>query len=252
MNIPNYMLSDAQQSAEYIAYAINYISGISGGKNVSIMSWSQGGMDVQWALKYWTSARSVVTDFIAVSADFHGSTVVSQLCGSVVMSSCPPSVWQQDYNSKFVKALRSNGGDSAYVPTTILYTSQDFFVNPQSGQNASAFMKDSRKVGVSNSEIDAVCKGKAAAGRTISHANSLINGLTYALTLDALRNPGPGNVQRVGVDLACSRFIGDATFSALRSESGMYTAGFNILGTNEKVSAEPEIQQYARAFTLSS
>lgn len=40
---PNvFQLADAQSNAENVAYAINYISGISNNRNVSIIGWSQG------------------------------------------------------------------------------------------------------------------------------------------------------------------------------------------------------------------
>jgi hypothetical protein len=111
LNIPDFLYNDAQVNAEYVAYAINYMSAITGNRNVSVIAWSQGNLDTQWALKYWPSTRSVVSDFISISPDFHGTTVSSG-SGS---SSAPPSVLQQAYDSHFVTTLRANGGDSAYV-----------------------------------------------------------------------------------------------------------------------------------------
>jgi hypothetical protein len=113
LNIPDYLYDDAQLNAEYVAYAINYISGVSGKKNVSVIAWSQGNLDTQWALKYWPSTRSIVSDFISISPDFHGTITAYETCSAA--SPCPPSVIQQEYNSNFVTTLRANGGDSAYV-----------------------------------------------------------------------------------------------------------------------------------------
>lgn len=45
LNIPGFLLNDAQENAEFVAYAINYISGISGNKNVNVMAWSQGNLN---------------------------------------------------------------------------------------------------------------------------------------------------------------------------------------------------------------
>jgi hypothetical protein len=39
----------------------------------STISWTQGGLYVQLALKYWPSTRDVLENSMAISADFHGS-----------------------------------------------------------------------------------------------------------------------------------------------------------------------------------
>lgn len=48
LNYPGYGLADAQENAEAVAYAINYVAAISN-KNVSAIAWSQGNINVQWA-----------------------------------------------------------------------------------------------------------------------------------------------------------------------------------------------------------
>lgn len=68
INPVGFQLADAQGNAENVAYAINYVSGISGNRNVSVVGWSQGSESMQWAMKFWPSARAITTDQIAVSA----------------------------------------------------------------------------------------------------------------------------------------------------------------------------------------
>lgn len=79
LNVPNYLLDDCQSNSEFVAYAINYISGITN-KNVSIISWSQGGAILQWALKYWPSTNSKVDNFIPFAPDFQGTDMAYLGC----------------------------------------------------------------------------------------------------------------------------------------------------------------------------
>lgn len=69
LNVPDYSQQDIQATAELVAYAAHYLRAISGGSNVTIMTWSQGGTDTQWAVKYWPSLRAFVPDIVAFSPD---------------------------------------------------------------------------------------------------------------------------------------------------------------------------------------
>ena len=204
VNIPSESLGDIQVSSEYVAYAMNYISGISNNTKIGVLSWSQGSIDVQWALKYWPSTRDVVDDFMAISGDFHG-TLFEYLC-LYPNQLCTPSIRQQGYNSNLIRALRSEDGDSAYVPTTSVYTGVDEVVQPQSDPNASASLKDVRKVGVTNNQIQLACPGKPA-GSFYTHAAMLVNPIAYALFVDALTHDGPGQLSRIDLDSVCNQLV---------------------------------------------
>lgn len=199
LNIPGYLLGDAQINAEYVAYAINYIYGISNHRKVAVISWSQGGINAQWAFKYWPSTRSRVTDHIALSPDYHGTKIANAID---VGEPLPPSVLQQEYNSNFITTLRSYGGDSAYVPTTTVYSGFfDEIVEPQQGRGASGVLK-----GASNNEVQRVCKGQAA-GSFYTHEGTLYNPLGFALVKDALSHNGPGKAQRLDLSNVCSTYL---------------------------------------------
>ena len=51
LDIPDNLLNDVQLNAEYYSYSINYISSISNNAKISVITWSQGSMDMQWAMK---------------------------------------------------------------------------------------------------------------------------------------------------------------------------------------------------------
>ncbi|CAI7641441.1 unnamed protein product [Penicillium glandicola] len=203
VNIPGNSLGDIQSNAEYVAYAINYISGLSQ-RPIGVLSWSQGSLDVQWALKYWPSTRAAVSDFMAVSGDFHG-TIVETMC-VLAKSVCSPAVQQQGYDTNFIRALRGGDGDSAFVPTTSVYSGNDFIVQPQSGGWASGALEDVRGVGVSNVQVQVACAGRAAGG-SYSHSAMLVNPLAYALFVDALIHDGPGRLERVDLDAVCRESV---------------------------------------------
>lgn len=121
INAPGFAFDDAQVASEYVAYAINYIAGITGRK-VSVLGWSQGVLNTQWALKYWPSTRANTLNNIALSSDYHGTSLANILCPILP---CVASVFQQEYTSNYIAALRTNNGDSAYVPTTVVYSIAD-------------------------------------------------------------------------------------------------------------------------------
>ncbi|ENH64977.1 Lipase B [Fusarium oxysporum f. sp. cubense race 1] len=158
VNVPELLLGDAQVNAEYAAYALNYIASLSK-RSVAIIGWSQGNIDTQWAFKYWSSTRKVTTDHVAISANYKGTVLANFVDLSGITNT--PSVVQQEAGSNFIKTLRSDGGDSGYVPTTSLYSSfLDEIVQPQEGLGASAYLLDQRIVGVTNAEVQKVCAGK--------------------------------------------------------------------------------------------
>lgn len=252
VNIPNAMLSDAQTNAEYVAYAINYISAVSkNSEKISVVAWSQGGPVTQWALKYWPSTRRVVKNFFPVSADFRGTVLTNIVCLStdsqVGQPLCAPSLVQQERTSKFLAALQRDNGGSAYVPTTSFYSSlYDEVVQPQSGTDASAFMSDARGVGVANIEVQNVCSGQFA-GSVYGHAEVLFNPLTHALIVDALTHDGPGNPDRIDLKSVCTLYAADGLDldDAIATIGLIPVAGLLILASSERTATEPPLRAYA-------
>lgn len=247
LNIPQNLLSDAQLNAEYVAYAIQYLYSITNNKMVAVITWSQGALDAQWAFKYWPSTQSKVTDHIAISPDYHGTVLAYLLCPGFGIGNsiaCTPAVIQQDYNSNFVNKLRSNGGDSAYVPVTSIYSLTDEIVQPQSGTAASGFIKDTRHVGVSNTFLQGACAGQPA-GLIYTHEGVLYNPVAYALVVDALTHTGPGNFNRVEASCADIVAPGLSLGDVLETEALIPLAFYNILSYTPRALSEPALKSYA-------
>ncbi|GMG12791.1 hypothetical protein F9C07_2255027 [Aspergillus flavus] len=245
IDLPQASLDDIQLSAEYVAYALNYVSALTSSK-IAVISWSQGALDIQWALKYWPSTRSVVNDFIAISPDFHGTIVKWLVCPLLNDLACTPSIWQQGWDANFIQALRSQGGDSAYVTTTTIYSSFDKIVRPMSGENASARLLDYRGVGVSNNHLQTICANNAAGG-LYTHEGVLYNPLAWALTVDALLHDGPSNITRIDTQKICEQVLPPylELTDMLGTEALLLVALAKILTYSPKVSGEPDIAKYA-------
>ncbi|KAJ5825913.1 hypothetical protein N7474_003051 [Penicillium riverlandense] len=248
VNMPRASLSDAQVNAEYVAYAINYISALSAGQSVGVISWSQGGLDTQWALKYWPSTRPVVADFVAISPDFHGTVEANFLCPALDYSACTPSIFQQEWTAQFIQVLRADDGDSAYVPTTTVYSSSDEIVEPQSGgSNASAFLRDARGVGVTNAHLQTVCADKPAGG-FYTHEGVLYNPLAWALAADAISHQGPANLARIDLASVCQQAVPPALGldDVLGTEGLLLVAVAEILAYQPRATSEPPVKAYAK------
>lgn len=235
VNLPRASLSDAQVNAEYVAYAINYISALCIGKSAVVVSWSQGGLDTQWALKYWPSTRPAVQDFIALSPDFHGTIEEAAICPALTFVACTPSIWQQAWEAEFIRTLRSDGGDQAYVPTTIVYSSFDEIVEPMTGPFASALLGDARGVGVTNAHLQTVCAGQPAGG-FYTHEGVLYNPLTWKLAVDAIMHDGPARISRLDLPKVC----GEVLAPELEMEDLFGTEGLLLVAAAELVSYQPQ------------
>jgi hypothetical protein len=118
---------------------------------------------------------------------------------------CTPAIKQQGYNSNLIQALRSDDGNSAYVPTTSVYSGVDEVVRPQIDPNASGPLLDVRNVGVTNTQIQLACPGLPA-GSFYLHETMLINLITYASSLMLLPMRDQGNC-RINLGTVCNQLV---------------------------------------------
>ncbi|GKT60626.1 lipase b precursor [Colletotrichum tofieldiae] len=229
VNIPDASLSDAQKNSEYVAYAINYVQS-STGKKPAVVAWSQGNLNVQWALKYWPSTRDAVTDLVAMSPDFHGTKEAFLACKTAAaIIGCTPSVYQQMYDSQFVRTLRAKGGDSAYAQRTKL-------CNLSLAQKLRPFSKTSTELTYQTSSWGVV-----------THEGMLYNSLAFALLKDALMNEGPGKLERIDKNVCGDPAAGKLDKIEIKAtEAVLGDAAINVLKYPNKVKREPAIKDYAK------
>ncbi|ORY14495.1 hypothetical protein BCR34DRAFT_599050 [Clohesyomyces aquaticus] len=206
-------------------------------------------LNTQWALTFWPSARSHVTDYIAISPDYHGSILLNALCPAIGAVTCAPAVCQQKYDAKFIAKFRAVGGASAWVPTTTLYTATDDVVQLQHGANASAFLQDTRSVGVLNVELQLHCPllSPALVG---THESLLWGAPLMALIEDALTHDGPASIDRIGNSKwaeVCSKFTADELSfpDVVGTEVAVPVVFAAMFLYPNKVSSEPGAPAYA-------
>jgi len=203
----------------------------------------------------WPSARPVVSDFVPVSPDLKGSTVADfggiLVDGLLTVTPIPQSISQQKSGSNFIKTLNANGGDSAYVPTTAIFSNADEIVMPQiDNAKGSGFFLDARNVGVSNTMVQTACPGQAAGGM-FTHEGMLYNPVAFALAMDAMANPGPGQMSRIDTATVCAQSMAPGLNAADKqaTDGTIAIAAANILTytlTPGKAQVgEPAIKAYA-------
>lgn len=250
INVPGQMNDASFRNAEHVAYAISYIS-TACNKKVAVAAWSQGNLATQWTLKYWPSTRQVVNNFIALSADFHGTFQASVLM-PLEIGLGNPGVWSQRRHSNFIRTLRADGGDSAYVPTTSIFSSFDEVVSPQIGELASAWIKDENGVAAKNYELQRIAPFTPA-GMIYSHETVLSNPISWALAEDAIKNGGPGQVERLDLYKLYARIIPEGLnlIDGAATAALMLSAGGSIALYPWKVLMEPSLPAYATATAVS-
>ena len=177
-------MGDMQVSSEYVAYALHYISYLSGGHKTAVVSHSQGGPNVQWALQFWPSTRGITTSFVALSPDLVGIELLnSDLSKICIGNLCQASIWQQSAGSHYYDALHTDDF-KAQVPTTAIWSQFDGVVTPP--------QKNAALPSATVVSIQDLCPG-----RLTNHIFMTTDAAAYALVLDALKHAGKASLLRV-------------------------------------------------------
>ncbi|SGY40185.1 BQ5605_C003g02335 [Microbotryum silenes-dioicae] len=187
IDLPNRSLGDAQLTAEYVVAAIKFLAPRSSTKRVAVIGHSQGaGLNIPWALQFWPSTQALVSRFIALAGDFHGTAESKLLCGASV-SFCAASVKQQTIGSRYLAAQNSaatGSARSALVPTTSIFTRYDDVIQPEGPTNAQAtsFLPGASNFALQDAKV-------CGSGHYAGHITLLTDSAAFGLAKAALENP---------------------------------------------------------------
>jgi len=238
ITIGDHGMNDVQDSAEYVAYGIRETYRRGGKRRIQVLGCSQGGMISRWAFKYWPDTRSMVEDLVGWAPSNHGTVVARGVC----VPECAPSIWQQSDDARFIAAL--NNGQETYpeIDYTVIYTYADEMVTPNTPPNPSSALAGSANV--ANIAIQEICPTSTADHLSIGTYDPV----AYALTLDAIENPGPAVPGRISPTVCARAFqpgVNPATFA---TDYAAFTSEISEqLQTFPKVAAEPPLKCYAAA-----
>ncbi|GAA5910103.1 esterase/lipase family protein [Sporobolomyces salmoneus] len=204
VDLPGRSIVDAQYSSEFVAYNVKDLAAKSSTGKVSLVSHSQGGLNVQWAMNFWSSYRALVHAFIGLAPDFHGTAQGPLACGLENLSSggqgCNPSVIQQTVGSHYLAAANKKG-DMALVPTTSLYTHYDDVIQPEVILPATSRLNGASVHAMQDLDV-------CGPGYVADHFTMIVSSVAYALTLDALTHDGNADPSRL-TKAACFWAIND-------------------------------------------
>jgi pimeloyl-ACP methyl ester carboxylesterase len=239
VDLPANSMTDIQTSSEYVVHAIRAMSDASK-RRVAVIGHSQGGLQPRWALRWWPDVREKVSDYIGFAAPNHGTSVID--AGMLCARGCAPSLFQMRPDSRFLAAL--NEGAEAWGPAdyTAVYSATDTTVTPATTAARLSITGDAR---VSNVLLQDICPDNTA-----SHNGLLIDGLAFAVVMDALAHDGPADPTRIGAS-ACGQQVVpglDPARAASLLAQRVGPAGPRIAGY-PAVPEEPALRPYAQAVT---
>ncbi|KAM0748055.1 alpha/beta-hydrolase [Meredithblackwellia eburnea MCA 4105] len=243
VDLPGRSLVDAQLSAEYVAYGVQYLAPQSATKKVSIIGHSQGaGLNPQWALVFWPSIQPLVSNYIALAPDFHGTIEVILLCTKLNIPTCEPSVWQQTVGSNYLAAqnsINTGGGGKALVPTTSIYTLTDDIIQPELPPlGPTSFLTGA---GVHALQDVDVCGPTHVA----DHFSMVVDPAAFGLALTTLEKGGP--VDLADFDRSYCTYLKDDVLLNATGIPVLLNSAFQdavAFATGGRVSAQPALQPY--------
>ena len=191
VELPVQATDDVQVAGEYVVHALRTMAR-AGHRRIDVVGHSQGGMVPRWALRFWPDTRALVDDLVGLAPSNHGTLLSQATC----RPGCPVAHRQQAAGSKFLEALNSRAETFAGVDYTSVYTRYDQVVVPNGDASGSSALRTGRGARTNVATQD-VCPANTADHLSIGTYDPV----AYALTMDALDNPGPADPRQLPGDV---------------------------------------------------
>jgi hypothetical protein len=188
VDLPGKSAGDIQVSTEYVVHAMRTMAQQSG-HDVAVIGFSQGGLEIRWALRWWPDLRHLVSDVIFLNTPNQGSAFPDATCTSPGV--CAASLYQMRTGSEFLIALNHGRQAIGAVPFTSLATADDpIFVLPEQAKL--------ERTGnhTTNIVIQDLCPDHHV-DPLIAHVSLAFDGPAWALVVDALDHRGPADPSRI-------------------------------------------------------
>jgi hypothetical protein len=244
VTLPDFTLGDIPTATQYVVAAIRTMA-LQSGRQVSVMGFSQGGLEARWALRFWPDLRFLVDDYISVSTPQHGTTTTDPLC-LPPSPGCAAGIWQQAHGSNFLAALNAGHEIFPGPSYTALFTRNDDVVQPQTDPNPSSALAPRPFVASSTIGVQSVCPN-ADMNPVSPHIGSLGDPTFFALVMDALSHPGPAQAWRIPRSVCAQTSVpglDPATVQATVAAS--LGLAFAHIFAAPTVPAEPALPAYAQ------
>ncbi|AEV86589.1 lipase [Actinoplanes sp. SE50] len=183
IDLPDSGNGDIRIAAGHVERGIRYLHRIAG-TPISLLGHSQGGMIARWVLKFAPDTRSMIDDYVSLSASNHGTDEFVVQCAAQTV--CSAAYWQQRSNAAFIAALNSGPQTWPGISYTQLYTRYDEIILPY---RRSALPPAPN---VTNLAVQDLCPLE-----TVEHFGMAYDNAAWLLAMDAFDHPGPARLSRV-------------------------------------------------------
>lgn len=236
VDLPDRARADIQVSTEYVVYAIRTMAVKSGGK-VDIVGFSQGPLELRWAVKWWPDVRARVDDLVAMAGVAHGFTETEVICSQ----SCIAPFWQMRPDSQFLAALNNHDESPGDIDYTSVYSRTDQFVW-LAGAGGNPWDDSASIDGATNIAVQDFCPG-----RSVEHVQVVYDAAFYAVVFDALAHDGTANQSRIDRSVCLQHAMpgvdnGEAVAMTVEIDRDLM-----MLTGEHHTKAEPTLASYARS-----